>query len=163
MTGAEKRLAVAEQQLFELVLERREQENETARVQMGGVTAEITPIVHEDYWQYRVKLPGKQAVVGFPKFGTIGIGFAVEEDWNTNLPYACSTLEIVSHIFHNAFAASEKDEYGEYEDDITVAMVYAAVELIQEAATRDRPDKPAMNTQPAYRQFTVRREEPSVT
>lgn len=39
--------------------------------------------------------------VAFPKFFTIGVGFQVEEDWNTNLPYTCDAEEIFNHIEHN--------------------------------------------------------------
>lgn len=42
-----------------------------------------------------------QAIVIFPKFGTIGCGFAQEEDWNTNLPLSCDAEEIYNHIRHN--------------------------------------------------------------
>jgi len=38
----------------------------------------FTPPVGEDYWLFRVKLFKDQAIIGFPKFGTIGIGFAIE-------------------------------------------------------------------------------------
>jgi hypothetical protein len=62
----------------------------------------ITPPVGQDYWLFRVKLFKEQAIVGFPKFGTIGIGFAVEdENWNTNLPYSYSPEHIYSHIQEN--------------------------------------------------------------
>src|SRR5262249_590019 len=81
----------------DLVLETRNQRNETA--QAGPVM--ITPPVGDDYWTWRVKLSDTQAIVGFPKFTTIGIGFAQEEDWNTNLPYTCETEEIFQHIAHN--------------------------------------------------------------
>lgn len=77
---------------MELVLERKEEHDNPP---IGGVIM-ITPALNEDYWAYRVRLSEKQAIVGFPKFGTIGIGFAVEDDdWNTNLPYSgCSAEEI---------------------------------------------------------------------
>jgi hypothetical protein len=63
----------------------------------------ITPPVGEEgYWYYRVALSEKQAIIAFPKFGTIGIGFEKEEyDWNTNLPYQCSVEEIFQHIRKN--------------------------------------------------------------
>lgn len=43
----------------------------------------------------------QQSQLAFPRFFTIGIGFAKEEDWNTNLPYSCSADEIYGHIKHN--------------------------------------------------------------
>ena len=48
-----------------------------------------------------MKLSDEQAIVGFPKFGMIGIGFAQEEDWNTNLPSSLDAQEIFDHISHN--------------------------------------------------------------
>jgi hypothetical protein len=72
-------------------------------------------------------LTGSQAVVGFPKFSTIGIGFAVEEDWNTNLPYSCDVKQIRKHIWHNRG-----------DEAITKAEVDEAIRLIKEAATADR-------------------------
>jgi hypothetical protein len=68
-------------------------------VVVGAVV--MTPLIDEDYWIARVKVSKDQAVVCFPKFGTIGIGFQVETDWNTNLPYTCSALEIFKHIKDN--------------------------------------------------------------
>ena len=61
----------------------------------------VTPAINKGYWSYRVKLHREQAIVGFPKFGTIGIGFAIERDWNTNLPYTCDAADIYNHIAHN--------------------------------------------------------------
>ena len=52
-------------------------------------------------WIARVPLTDTQAIIAFPKFGTIGIGFEKETDWNTNLPYSCDYLEIYNHIKHN--------------------------------------------------------------
>lgn len=63
---------------------------------IGNVTLLITPPIDGDYWQFRVKLSDTQSIVGFPKFGTIGIGFAQEADWNTNLPYTCTAAQIFS-------------------------------------------------------------------
>lgn len=52
-----------------------------------------------------MKVSPKQAVIGFRKFSTIGIGFAKEEDWNSNLPFGCKTEEIYNHIAHNRAGA----------------------------------------------------------
>jgi hypothetical protein len=46
----------------------------------------ISPSVDENYWMFRVKLCNDQAVLGFPKLGMIGVGMALEENSNTNLP-----------------------------------------------------------------------------
>lgn len=83
--------------MTELVLEDKNQADETPHI--GPVM--LTPSLGPDYWTYRVRLSDKQAIVGFPKFFTVGIGFAVEEDWNANLPYTCGTEEIYNHIEHN--------------------------------------------------------------
>lgn len=127
-----------------LTLERRNQEDETPQV--GPV--QITPPIGEDYWTYRVVLgtDPHQAVLGFPKFDTIGIGFAVEDDWNTNLPYTSSTDQIVRHIWHNRGS-----------DDISRNAVTKAVSMIQEAARADRgDDKPTQTpARPRVLRFAV--------
>lgn len=69
--------------------------------QVGNTVLMITPPVGEDFWWYRVRLSDGQAIQAFPKFGTVGIGFAVEEDWNTNFPHTCPAREIFEHIKHN--------------------------------------------------------------
>jgi hypothetical protein len=61
----------------------------------------ITPPINEGYWLARVPVNKNQAVVAFPKFGVIGIGFQKETDWNTNLPSTCGAEEILEHIGHN--------------------------------------------------------------
>ncbi len=110
----------------ELVLERRGQVDKTPVV--GN--ALITPPINEDYWAYRVRLSDKQAIVGFPKFGTVGIGFAVEdEDWNANLPYSSDAEEIARHIADN-----------KGDESITDALVIAAIRLVQAAAAEDRQE-----------------------
>lgn len=79
------------------------------RTKSGGLIM-VTPPIDEDYWLFRVPVSDKQAVVGFPKFGTIGIGFQKEDDWNTNLPYQCSTDKIFNHIKHNKGDESIPDD-----------------------------------------------------
>lgn len=102
---------------MELILEDRDQRDKTLLV--GNLA--MTPPIDESYWEYRVKLHKDQAIVAFPKFFTIGVGFAQEEDWNTNLPYSCDAEEIADHIWHN-------HKY----DEITRDMVVSAIKLIQE-------------------------------
>lgn len=80
-------------------------------------------------WQFRVRVGDGQAIVGFPKFFTIGIGFAREEDWNTNFPYTCTAEEIYNHIKHNKGDNSISDE-----DCLT------AVRMVQEAAVAAMAD-----------------------
>jgi hypothetical protein len=108
---------------MELKLERRGQADTTGSI--GPVL--ITPNINEDYWTYRVRLSDKQAIVGFPKFMTIGIGFAVEEDWNTNFPYTVDAEETFQHIKHN-----------KGDDAISDDDVRAAIALVQQAAREDR-------------------------
>lgn len=105
--------------MTELVLERREQQDDTMNI--GPLS--LTPAVSGDYWSYRVRLTEKQAVLGFPKFYTVGIGFAVEDDWNTNLPHSCNVHQILDHIWHNAGDPSIK------RDDVldAIAMIQNAV------------------------------------
>lgn len=91
----------------------------------------IAPAVDEDYWEYRVIVGEHQAVVGFPKFSTIGIGFAVEDNWNTNLPYTSDTERIFQHIAEN-----------KGDDRISDDTVRAAIRMIQEAASNDRVSTP---------------------
>ena len=109
--------------MTELVLETKDQRDESP---IGGGLM-LTPSLGEDYWLYRVRLADEQAIVGFPKFFTVGIGFAVEEDWNTNLPYTCTAEEIYNHIEHN-----------KGDDSITRDDCIAAIEMIREAAIADR-------------------------
>lgn len=114
-----------------LLLERKGQPNETRVVDAANSRLLMSPPLGEDYWLYRVRLSDRQAIVGFPKFLTIGIGFAVEEDWNTNLPYRMPAEEIFDHIKHN-----------KGNDDISDADCIAAIRLIQDAATADRAVRP---------------------
>lgn len=86
---------------MELKLEARIQPDETPVLKANGNTLMITPAIGEDYWLARVAVSDKQAIIAFPKFFTIGIGFQHEEDWNTNLPYSSSAEKIYSHIAHN--------------------------------------------------------------
>ena len=85
----------------------------------------ITPPLDENYWLYRVKLSKDQAIIGFPKFNQIGIGFALEEDWNTNLPSRCETEEIFNHIKKNK-------KYDEIKDEDCIR----AIKMIKEAVKR---------------------------
>lgn len=105
-----------------LVLERRDETDRTIR---AGATM-ISPELDEDYWQYRVVVGERQAIVGFPKFGTIGVGLAVEDDWNTNLPAGCPAEQIWEHIRHNKGDGRIPDE-----------RCLAAIRMVQDAARAD--------------------------
>lgn len=92
-------------------------------IQVGKHEFMFSPLVEEDYYLFRVHLFKDQYLLAFPKFGTIGIGFAQEEDWNCNLPYTCEAEEIYKHIKHNK-------EYKE----IKKCEVIHAIELLQAAS-----------------------------
>lgn len=113
---------MAEPAVNALVVERRGQTDFTLRA--GGM--QMTPLIDENYWAYRVRLSDEQAVVAFPKFGTIGIGFAKEEDWNTNFPHSCSAAETAAHIMHNKGDDSIPDE-----------VVREAIQMIKDAIVVD--------------------------
>lgn len=141
-----------------LTLERRDEPDQTKSLSVkdSSVTLVLTPPVSEDYWSYRVRFNDRQALIAFPKFDTFGIGFAREEDWNTNLPYTCHTLEIVSHIWHNVDSEKPASEDGfDPDDNITILDVFAAVEAIQQAIARDHPDKSPPNSQAVFWPTTV--------
>jgi len=119
--------------MSELTLEVRDQDDSTGLFvsREGTAMAMVTPDIGSDYWQYRVVLSDSQAVLGFPKFGTIGIGFAVEdEDWNLNLPYRCKADKIAAHIDRNRTKGLRR------------AKVVEAIKLIQAQAHADRGTDP---------------------
>lgn len=80
-------------------------------------------------WSYRVKLTKKQSIIGFKKFGTVGIGFSEEVDGNTNLPISCSTEEIYNHIKENKGDKKIRKEH-----------CLKAINLIKDARLRDLMD-----------------------
>ena len=115
-----------EQPASRLILEDREQPNRTPVI--GPLM--VTPPISEDYWSYRVRVGDGQAVVGFPKFSTVGIGFAQEEDWNANLPFTSDAEEIYEHIEHN-----KGDDSIRREDCVeAIRMIQAAVKEARAAA-----------------------------
>lgn len=101
-------------------VETRDQANETAELAPGIL---FTPPISEDYWAYRVRVGPGQAIVGFPKFHTVGIGFAVETDWNTNLPYTCDAEKIYNHIAHN----KGNDTISREDCILAIQMIQAAI------------------------------------
>jgi hypothetical protein len=111
----------------DLKLERRNQ-HDTGIVSSNVA---ITPHLGEDYWAYRVLLGERQAIIGFPKFFTIGIGFAVEENWNANLPYTCDADDIFLHIRCN-----------KGDDSIPDADVVTAIRMVQDAIREDQAVAP---------------------
>lgn len=110
----------------DLVLEIKEQPDTTGIIPVGNShTVLLTPSIGEDYFVFRVKLSETQAILGFEKFGTVGIGFAQEEDWNSNLPYRCEAQAIFDHIKHN-----------KGDDTIDDERVLEAIRMVQAAAHR---------------------------
>jgi len=77
---------------------------------INGHRVLLTPPIGEGYYLMRVPVSEGQAVVCFPKFGIIGIGFEKEEDWNTNLPHSFDAEQILKHIRHNKGDDSIPDE-----------------------------------------------------
>ena len=94
-----------------------------APIKIGNTIAMITPPLNDEYWLARVPVSDSQAIVCFPKFGTIGIGFQHEEDWNTNLPYTSDAERIFNHIRHN-----------KGDDTIEDAACIAAIQELQKFA-----------------------------
>lgn len=93
----------------------------------SGSPLMVTPPINEDFWIFRVKVSEHQAIVGFPKFMTIGIGFAVEDDdWNTNLPYTSDAEELYEHIKGNKGSEPTKED------------CIAAIKMIQDAVNKIR-------------------------
>lgn len=82
------------------VNERFREVNTTIATATGGAIS-ITPPIESSYFIARVPLFKDQAIQIFPKFFTIGCGFAQEEDWNTNLPLSTDANTIFNHIKHN--------------------------------------------------------------
>lgn len=90
---------------------------------IDGLGLMVTPGIDESYWMMRVPVSKKQAIVCFPKFGSIGIGFQIEgDDWNTNTPSSCDTQYIYDHIKVNKGQRS-----------ITRATCIAAIDMLQVA------------------------------
>lgn len=100
---------------------------ENSQFKLGNTKVMFTPPIGKDYWIFRVQVSEKQAVIGFPKFGSCGVGFQVEDDdWNTNLPSSCETMKLYNWIKCNKRV--EGDVH------ITDRRCIEAVELIQKAA-----------------------------
>ncbi len=96
--------------------------NTTFNLKSSNLKIMVTPPIDEDYWVFRIRLYKDQSIVAFPKFTTMGIGFAQEEDWNTNLPYKLEAEEICNHIWHNH----------KYEE-ITKEEVIEAINILKKA------------------------------
>jgi hypothetical protein len=85
----------------------------------------FTPAINKEYYIMRVNLYKDQSLVAFPKFGLIGIGFAQESDWNTNLPYQTDIEYLYKHIRCNKKYKA-----------ITKQMCLEGLKLLQEACLK---------------------------
>lgn len=92
----------------------------------GGGLIMFTPPISKDYWSFRVRISDQQAIVAFPKFGTFGIGFQIEDyDWNTNLPYTVPANEIYNHIKGN-----------KGDRTVSKSLCVTAIEMLQEVIAK---------------------------
>ena len=91
-------------------------------IRLSGGIIMFTPAINEDYYIMKVNLYKDQALVAFPKFGLIGIGFAQESDWNSNLPYQVPAERLYKHIRSNKKYRA-----------ITKQMCLEGLKLLQEA------------------------------
>jgi hypothetical protein len=108
----------------DLKLRRRSQEDQT---RVPGTNISIGRSGAEDYWTYRVDLTENQALIGFPKHGTIGIDFL--HNRGEDLPYT-SDPEYLADFF-----APGRLEGGDTE--ISRAAVIRAIKMIREAVVED--------------------------
>lgn len=119
---------------MKLILEIRDQANDTLTISDATEAVAFAPGVGRDYWSHRVRLSDEQAMLGFPKFSTVGIGFAVEDgSWNTNLPYSCPTDQILAHIIDNKGDETIDDA------DVREAIVMIQLAVIDERTEARRP------------------------
>ena len=94
------------------------------------VSMMVSPTTGNDYWMFRVKLCNDQSVLGFPKFGMIGVGMAIEEkSSNTNLP-----LCPLYTPFKNATRIAEHIKCNKKYKSITFKMIVDAILLIEQGA-----------------------------
>jgi hypothetical protein len=110
---------------MDLVLQVKDQANKTPTSENGDSVLMITPAIGEGYWRFRVQVSPNQAIVGFPKFFSLAIGFEVEDDWNTNLPSSGKAEGILNHIWVNRGEGNDGDEFRQ--------RCLEAIKMIQEA------------------------------
>lgn len=115
--------------MSELQLEVSELYYQPDKSHVGNTNIMITPPLGGENWVYRVRLDGKQSMLGFKKFMTIGIGFDEEDDWNTNLPWSHEAMNIWNHIKHNKGS-----------DDISDENCIEAIKMIQVAVEQNKED-----------------------
>jgi hypothetical protein len=102
-------------------------------IKVGNGIIMFTPSINSEYYIMRVVLYKNQALVAFPKFGLIGVGFAIEEsNWNTNLPYQVPAERLYRHIRQNKKYRA-----------ITKAMCLEGLKLLQEACKKYEEEQKA--------------------
>lgn len=90
-----------------------------------GVVLSLPPQIHPDYWLYRVQLHKDQYIVAFPKHHTVGIGFALEEDYDRNFAFTSKAEDIYNHIKCNK-------KYAEIPDNDCIEAIRFIQEEIRE-------------------------------
>lgn len=91
----------------------------------------VSPPTGEDYWMFRVKLYKDQAVLGFPKYGLIGVGMAQEEEGNVNKPLEKdSSPEANANMIYSHIKCNKKYK------SITMQMIKDAIILIGNGAAK---------------------------
>lgn len=103
--------------------------DETDHFVLGNNHIMVSPPTGEDYWTLRVKLCKDQAVLGFPKMGSIGVGMALEENWDTNLPLWNSRSPE-----ENAERIARHIKCNKKYKSITIKMIEDAIILIDKGA-----------------------------
>ena len=115
-----------EKSVFKLELEINRRQFIEKTYTFKGFRSMITPkelwTDQDNFWIFRVKVSNNQAIVGFPKFSVIGIGFQKETDWNTNLPSDIEATRIFSHIKAN-----------KGDDNIPDELCIEAIQMIKNA------------------------------
>lgn len=102
---------------------------ENSQGELCGIS--ICPPTSEDYWTFRVKLYKDQAVLGFPKYGLVGVGMALEEDGNTNLPlHSTESSQENAERIADHISGNKKYKF------ITRQMIVDAIVIINNAARK---------------------------
>lgn len=78
----------------------------TGREQAFIMTPQLTP----DYWTYRVALSNGNAIVAAPEFGTLGIRYQIEDEYNVTNRWDYTANEIEALIRRNRPANTTREE-----------------------------------------------------
>jgi len=115
--------------MTELKLEMSDNYYQPDKSHIEGTNIMITPALGGENWVFRVRMSETQSLLAFKKFMTIGIGFDVEEDWNTNLPWSNDIMAIWEHIRCN-----------KGDDGILDSDCIRAIEMLQDAVEEHKDD-----------------------